>query len=253
LLATRIFELALHIEPDFASGPADYLKVGASGLLPFVVYSIAAAAVLGLVSGIGSLSRARTASLRARWTALTASLDPTAVAASIFLLGAAGAIAITYAYYDIFSALDVMRANAFVATPDLGILSPAAHDMHRAHGGYSAFLSFVLGFAAWRWFPRLERRGADAPTIRLLKWATVAVIFLMVGLAIAPRRIIWERFDVVAFENRPALVIGANEDELLLYSPDPPQAGRWRVLRDSPALRRTGFTRKLFEPSPGEL
>jgi len=156
---------------------------------------------------------------------------------------------ITWAFFDLFVALDAVRAPP--PTPiDLSILSPASHAIHRAHGAYSAYLSFALGFAVVRWFPRLERSARDPSAVRLLKWATVVVAFAAIAAAALPRRVVWESFDVVVFENRPALVIGTSAEEVLLYAPGTAERSYLRVRADAPALQRTGQTRKLFDRWP---
>jgi len=248
-IASRLFELALRIDPEFAAGPLRYLEVGAEALLPFVVYWAIAAAVLALFAGTRQLARSQIEAIQARWAASLGSPDSLTVATSVFLLGAACWVAITWMFSDLFVALDAFRAPP--PTPvDLSILSPASHGFHRAHGAYSAYLSFALGFAVIRWFPRLERRARDPSAVRLLKWATVVVAFAAIAAAALPRRVVWESFDVVVFENRPALVIGTSAEEVLLYAPGTAERSYLRVRADAPALQRTGQTRKLFDRWP---
>jgi hypothetical protein len=115
-------------------------------------------------------------------------------------------------------------------------------------GDYSAYLSFLLGLAAWQWFPRMEKRAEDPARVRLLRWATVAVAFIVLATAIAPRRLIWEKFEVVAFENQPAFVIGSSREELLLYSRQGDERKRSRVRKDAASLQRTGATAHIFDP-----
>jgi hypothetical protein len=62
-----------------------------------------------------------------------------------------------------------------------------------------------------------------------------------------PRRLIWDNFEEVVFENRPSLVIATNSEELLLFATDSPEWTRRRIRRDAPDLLRTGITRRLFE------
>lgn len=248
-VASRVFEIILRIEPEFAAGPLRYLEVGAEALLPFVVYWAIPAAVLALFAGARLLARSQIEAIQARWTASLGSPDSLALATTVFFLGAACWVAITWRFSDLFVALDAFRAPP--QTPiDLSILSPASHAVHRAHGAYSAYLSFALGFAVVRWFPRLERRAKDPSAVRLLKWATVVVAFAAIAAASLPRRVVWGNFDVVMFENRPALVIGTSAEELLLYTPGTAERSYARVRADAPALQRTGQTRKLFDQWP---
>jgi serine/threonine protein kinase len=243
-VSARAFETALRIDPDFTVGPAAYLSLGTQAMFPFVVNWALAAAVFGLLS-VALRSPLRAVSKR--WSIPSASLHPVGLATTILLLGSVATVAITWSYSALFAALFALQA-APVATPvDVSILSPASGQTHFSHGQYSAYLSFILLFAAWRWFPRLERRSEDASTIKLMKWATVAVAVVAIILAVFPRRLIWDNFEEVVFENRPSLVIATNSEELLLFATDSPEWMRRRIRKDAPNLLRTGITRRLFE------
>jgi Protein kinase domain len=244
-VASRAFETVLRIDPDFTAGPAEYFSLGTQALFPFVVFWAFAAAVLGLLwVALRSPFRA----VSKRWSILSsASLHPVGLATTIFLLSSASTVVITWLYFDLFDALIALHA-APIATPvDVSILTPASGQTHFWHTAFSAYLSFILLFAAWHWFPRLERRSEDASTIKLMKWATVAVAVLVVIMAVLPRRLLWDNFEEVVFENRPSLVIATNSEELLLFATDSPEWTRRRIRRDAPDLLRTGITRRLFE------
>jgi hypothetical protein len=58
---------------------------------------------------------------------------------------------------------------------------------------------------------------------------------------------VWEDFEVVAFDNRDAFVIGSNDDELLLYYPYALDSKHRRVRKDAPTLVRTGAQGRLFD------
>ena len=207
-LACRTFEVVLRIEPDFAAGPVEYFSAGATGLLPFLIFWLAGAAVVGVGAALRPLFRSPVQAIATRWTALTDSLEPGTIGAIVFLFGLAAWVAITWSCWDIFKALDTLRFPPGDSVVDLSVLGAAGRPLHRTHGNYSAYLSFALGVAAWRWFPRLEQRAAHPATVRSLRWATAAVVFIIVAAVIAPRRIIWEDFEIVAFEEQPAFVIG---------------------------------------------
>jgi Protein kinase domain len=243
-VAARAFETVLRIDPDFTVGPAAYLSLGTQALFPFVVIWAVAAAVFGLLSVV---LRSPLRAVSKRWSILSASLHPVGLATTILLLGSVATVAITWSYSDLFAALFALQ-NAPVATPvDVSILSPASGQIHFSHGQYSAYLSFILLFAAWRWFPRLERRSEDTSTIKAIKWATVAVAVLVIMMAVVPRRLVWDNFEEVVFENRPSLVIATNSEELLLFATDSPEWTRRRIRKDASNLLRTGITRRLFE------
>jgi hypothetical protein len=106
----------------------------------------------------------------------------------------------------------------------------------------------LVAFLAWKWFPRLENRAADTSRVRLLRWAAVVVALVIVAMAVLPRRFIWEKFELVVFDDQPALVIGSNSEEFLLYSADGDERKRWRVPRNAATLQRTGQVTGIFDP-----
>jgi serine/threonine-protein kinase len=248
LLATRWFEVTLRIDPDFISGPAGYFLVGLQALIPFGIYWTVFGAALGLLAGVRLLLPRSVEAVWSRIALWPERSDPNAVAMVVFLAGSACWLGLTWAYFDLFAALEALSTGPST-TADLSILGPAARSVHRNHGGLSAALGFVLGLAAWRWFPRLERQVADASTVRLLRWATLAVLFLVLATAVLPRRFVWERFEVVTFENQRAVVVGRNSGELLLYNVG--ERRHRRVRSDDPALSRIGTTMTLFEQAAG--
>ena len=136
------------------------------------------------------------------------------------------------------------------ATADLTILSSANRGMYTNHYFVSAYSSMLMALIVWRWFPRLEKRARASPTIRRWKWGAIAVACAFIAWTGAPRRLGLERFPVVQFDDRPALVIGNAGSELLLYTPSEPGRPRHRVRGDDPRLQRTGETRFLFDSAP---
>jgi serine/threonine-protein kinase len=248
LIASRVFEVALGIESDFAAGPIDYFTIGIRAIFPMAVFWLAGAAVLGGLAGLRPLFQAPVAAVVRRWSPAFQHVDADTQATLVFLAGLTCWIAISWLCSDIFIALDALKDGAIPSGVDLSILSSGAISLHNAHGLYSAYLSFLLGVAAWKLFPRLEKVARDRARVQLLKWATVVVALLVVATAVVPRRFIWERFEVVTFEGERAFVIGASPEELLLYSPKPSDPKRWRVRRDAPALRRTATMARIFDP-----
>jgi hypothetical protein len=85
----------------------------------------------------------------------------------------------------------------------------------------------------------------------MMKWSTVALVFLAVALTAIPRKLLFDRFTVVEFERSLALVIGSTRDELLVYAPDESDRPRRRVRRDAQGLVQTGRTRVLFDDGRG--
>ncbi len=252
-IANRFFERVLEIDPDFASSPADHLTLGVEALFPFAVYWVGGIVVTGAVVGLLRLFLwTRVSAAWARWAGWTRPLDPVAVGLSVFLVGVACWLTITWAYFDIFRAIGALGGAAPDQGVDLSSLSPAARDAHLALGGYSAALSFLLGVTALLWLPRLRTQADSASMVRLVRWAVVVLAFLIVATAVMPRRFIWESFEIVTIDDRSAVVIGSNDQELLLYAPDVNGRSRWRVSRDAPGLERTGRTARLFDRHSSE-
>jgi hypothetical protein len=129
---------------------------------------------------------------------------------------------------------------------DLSILGWDGRPMHRFHSQASVALSFLLLFAAWRWFPRLATRTADPTRIRSLRWAAVVVALLLVAEETVTRPLLWDRREIVTFKNQQAFVIGTNGREFLLYTPAKGERNYIRVPVDSPDLRRNVGARPLF-------
>ena len=240
-IACRAFEVVLHIDHDFYATPGQFFTVGRQALIPFVAYAVVPAAILSMLAGVRLLLRR--AKVWARWERFRASLDPTVVAVAILLLGIVCCYAVINAHYAVFAALvDLHQAPDTASVAGINFASRPAH---LQYGIYSAYLTFMLVLAAFRWLPRLERCCDDPSTVRLTRWATIAVALLVIAMATLPRRFVFERFELVQFGNQPSVVIASNGEELLLY--DPSRRRSARVRRTAPGLQRTGMTRPIFE------
>ena len=246
-VASRALEVALHVDPAFGAGPLEYLVVGAQAVPPLVLFwAVAALGGLALM-GIRLAFRRQWDRLAAWLLTPVDAVDPAIVAGAVFA-AAAGALAlVTWAFYPIFDAMMALQETTPGRPVDLTALGPAAHDLHGAHSAYSAYLSFLAALAVWRLFPRLEARAADAGTVRIMKWATAAVALLAVIASSSPRRLIWERFEVVLFDKQPSVVLGRSADELLLYAPERALRRSQRVKSTAPTLEYTGIRRLIFE------
>jgi hypothetical protein len=240
------FETTFRIDPFFASGFSSYLATGAAAMLPIALIWVAASTVVA-VSGAG---RHLLATWRGGEGTTSAGnvlfrTDPVILGTAICLVGAVGCVATTMRFFPVFAALEALRTG--VAAPaDLSALAPGG--ANTIHGLVSALLSFALGFAAWKWFPALERRGGASATIRALRWATVGVALLTIVLYAMPRRFVWDDFEMVKYENRRAFVLASRGEQLLLYLVDTPGRPLRRVSASAAALERSGETRKLFAP-----
>ena len=247
-IATRAFDVVLRIDPDFSLGIKDIFTVGSQALLPFVAYWVLGAAAIAILFGLRLLAPARLRGLSQRLIGKIQSLNAAGVATVIFLTGAALALTITLKYWEVFDVLWALRENPLLPATSMSILDPASRPIHEEHGVYSALLTFSLGLVVWRLFPHLEKGTPDMSTLRTMKWGTASVALLVVAVAVAPRRAVWDSFAVASFDNHTALVIGTTRDELLLYAPNEPGRPRFRVRKDAEGVRLTGETRALFGP-----
>jgi serine/threonine-protein kinase len=244
LIACRVFDVALGIPPDFSAGVVDYFFVGAYALLPFLIFWSAGAGIVAGLIGMRSLFRRPLATLRKALPA-TGPIEAEVIASLVFLAGVACWVAINWYCFSLFTALEGLRVGA--TAPAVAMLGSGARPLHLTHANSSAILSFLLGLALWRWFPALEARAVDPSRVRPMKWATAVVAFMVVATAVVPRRLIWENFEVVRFENRPAFVIRNNGDELLLYYPYDEAAKQRRVRVDAPGLERDRAKARIFD------
>ena len=247
LIAARIFEVVLRVDPDFSLGLQGIFTVGVQGLLPFVVWWTVCAIVAGALFGIRALLPAQAIAPLRRLSSSLYSLNPAGLGTVLFVGAATLAVVLTWRYAPVLFALWALRQDPQVPAEALSILDVGSRPIHEVHGVYSAILSFLLGVAVWRWFPKLEKRADETSPLRAMRWATLAIAVLIVALAVAPRRICWESFRVASFDNRPALVIGTTADEYLLYAPNEVKRPRFRVRRDAPDLVLTGETQALFD------
>jgi hypothetical protein len=243
-IACKAFEEILRIDPDFAAGPREVLAVGSRAILPFLLVWATATAVVAALGALWLLARERLGgSVAGRWMRRWETSDPVALGTVVCLAGVVGCFAITAWFYPIFTALEAVRTATQLPT-DVPVLQ--ARGANTSYGELSAFLSFALGWAAWKWFPGLEDRSADKTTVRALRWATVTVAAVTIALSVIPRRVVWDNFEVVLYEKQRAFVIGDNGEQLLLYRPD--SRGRlWqRVPSTGGDLERTGARQRLF-------
>jgi len=247
LIAARTFEVVLGVDPDFSLGLQGIFTVGVQGLLPFVVWWTVCAVAAGALFGIRALLPAQAMAPLRRLSSSLYSLNPAGLGTVLFVGAATLAVVLTWRYAPVLFALWALRQDPQVPAEALSILDVGSRPIHEVHGVYSAILSFLLGVAVWRWFPKLEKRADETSPLRAMRWATLAIAVLIVALAVAPRRICWESFTVASFDNRPALVIGTTADEYLLYAPNEVKRPRFRVRRDAPDLVLTGETQALFD------
>jgi serine/threonine-protein kinase len=245
--SARVFEVVLRIDPDFYLGLGPVFTLGVQALFPFIAIWVSSATVVAVMAGIRLLLPASLKQPFHRLAAGVRALNPAGVATGVLLVGSAVALALLWRYWDVFTVLWELRQDPNLPSTSMTILEPANRPIHQYHGVYSALLSFALGLVIWRLFPKLEESQIDVSTLRVMKWATLGLAVLIVAVAVAPRRAIWDSFAVATFDSHTALVIGTTRDELLLYAPNEPGRPRFRVRKDAPGLRLTGETKALFD------
>jgi len=247
LVASRVFEATLRVDPAFTAGLVDYFTVGRRALLPFVIVWTAAAAAYAVLSGLRPLIWPLLGPIRRRLSTLNDRLDPSAAAGLIVFVGVVGMLWLPWQFYDVYWKMAALINEPQLADLDLSILGYPGRSLHRLHSQVSVAVSFLMGLAALRWFPRLERRAADPGRVRALRWAAVVIALLVVAFEAATRPILWDRREVVLFNNQRATVIGTNSNELLLFTPEKGERRYFRVPLDSSSLRRNVDSRPLFQ------
>jgi hypothetical protein len=249
-VASRFFEVVLQVDRTFWFGFVDTFAIGLNGLFPYAVHWLFGGAILALLAALRTLLPSSIMAPLIRLKAWVGAADPARVATSIFLLALVTcAVLNLLTYRPLYEALYALREPAANESIDFAILGPDRNAVRLGHLLLSAYLSLMLGLAVWRWFPRLEARSA-APTTRMMKWMTLTVAFIVVVWDVMPRRILWETYPVVEFEDQTRFVIASTgdeaDDELLLYMPDQPERPHVRVRRDTPGLKYLNENRWLF-------
>jgi hypothetical protein len=237
VVACRAFEVALHVRPGFRAGPLKFLDVGTWGLSSFLMLWVLFSAAAAMLLWIRVLFSSTVDRIARPITSRIASTAASTVAALVALAGILWWAAITWWYADMFSAMFAMQGGRFAGPDGAPLLNTAFRAMQKNYGLHAAILSFVLLFTIWRWWPRLERRAEDPGFVRAMKWAPIAICILALVCVMAPRRLVWERFQVVLYKNQPSFVIGTNGEELLLFANDGSTANPRIVRRDSPDVQ----------------
>ena len=252
LLASLAFESALRVDPAFAAGVTDYLAIGFRAIRPFVFVWTMAAAGAAVLAGLRPLVWPYLGPIRKRLSVLGERLEPSTQAGLVVCAGVAGLLALIWQFYGVYDTLTALALEPRPDNLDLSILGWPGRELHRTHSQVSVALSFLLGLAAFRWFPRLEKRATDPARVRSLQWAAIVVALLLVAMETITRPFLWERREIVAFGNQMAFVIGTSSEELLLYTPAKGERQYIRVRIDAPDLRRNVGSRALFLESDVE-
>ena len=246
-VAARTFEAVFHVDRGFGTGPAEYFRIGREALLPFTFFWLAGTAFFAVLAGVRVVLGAKFSRFVTPLTTRFESVAPTTLAALILVSGAVCWVGIIWLDGSLFAAIFALHGATAANAPDISILGPGFKAALVRHCSLAASLCFFLVFAVHRWWPRLELRADDVSAVRRMKWATVALALLVVACAVAPRRIAYDQFEVVMYENRSSFVIGSKGELLLLYATDKVDTDRRRVRSDAPGLVRHRATRALVD------
>ena len=246
LVACRTFEVALHVNADFATRPAEYLSNGFFYLTPFAFNWLLGIALVTLLSAARVALGSRVDRLLLPWRQRIESVRPSTLALLIPVGVAMCWLASTWWHWAVFDTLWALQQGTAATGKNGAVLDPSLYTQHKIYSQLSATLTFVLVFAIWRWWPWLERRADDLASVRRMKWASVALIVALIISAVAPRRVYWDRLELVMYKKDPALVIGSKGDELLLLPlADPGETVRPRARRYTPDVEPTGKSQSL--------
>jgi serine/threonine-protein kinase len=251
-IATRFFDVTLRVDRSFALSAADTFSVGASALLPFLAMWLVGAVVIGVLAGVLLVLGYPLATLSTRFRVFSSKWDPSTTAAFIVLSGVVVWFSLNWVFYSDYFTTVLKLADDIAAPIDVSILGSTHRATHTSHHFLSAYSAMLLGLIVWRWFPHLEHRSAPSSAIRLWKWGAIAVAFAFIAWAVVPRRLVWERFPVIEFENRSGVVIGSTGNELLVFTSNESGRPRRRLGSNVEGLRRTGETRFLFDTTPAK-
>ena len=243
VVATRSFEVFLRVDSEFTASVFDYFGIGWLAILPFLPLWVMASAATAAAAGLILLVRKQASPawlVVSRWIGR---LNPQTLGVTALLAGAATWLAVLWTNRDLFDALFGLHQNP--ATASIHAISFSARSKHLTFATICALLSFFLLLVAAAWFRLPSPASARAAFSRTLGWALLSLALLVTLSPTMPRRFMFERFRVVEYDGRRAVLIGSARDDLLLF--DSERRVTVRVRRDASGLRVTDMTRHIFE------
>ncbi|MEO7134883.1 MAG: serine/threonine-protein kinase [Vicinamibacterales bacterium] len=241
--AARYFEVFLRVDAEFTASVFDYFRIGWAAILPFLQLWVLASAATAAAAGLVLLLRKLASHRRRVMSDRTRRLNPQTLAITALLVGVATWLAVLWSNRDLFGALVDLHQNP--ATASIDAISFSARPKHLTFATDCALLSFILLLAAVAWFRRPSRASERSAFSRTLGWALLSLALLVALSPTMPRRFLFERFRVVEYDGRRAVMIGSARDDLLLF--DSERRVTIRVRRDASGLRVTEMTRQIFE------
>ena len=241
--ASRIFESTLGIPSDFRSGAADYFRVGREAVLPFVIWWVLCAIVAGAGWCVYLIARKACDRAFAPVGARLDGCEPVSLAAGLLATGVVAWVGCAGLFIYVMSLFIGPEAGTLPAAQVYEVMGPE-NWMHFLGSTGAAIGSFVLGGLAFGWVPRLEARSQDRATVRRIRTVVLVVAVAMVVTASLTRRLVWEAFEPVMYENRMAIVLATRGENLLLFD-----NGRTRRARRAETKPPDGHTRprRLFD------
>ena len=107
-VASRTFEVILHVDPAFAGGPMDYLTIGIQALFPFSLNWLAGMALVAVLTGIRVALGSRGDRLLRPWRTRFERISPTALATLIPAAAAVSWLVISWFHWPIVDTLTAL-------------------------------------------------------------------------------------------------------------------------------------------------
>jgi serine/threonine-protein kinase len=246
--ASRIFERTLGFPADFLSGAADYFRVGREALLPFVIWWLLCTIVVGAGWCVHLMAGKVWAPMVAPLRTRIDRCEPVSLAAGLLTTGIVVWAGCVWLFLYVLSMMIGLQGGTLPVAQVYGAMGPE-NWVHFVGNTSAAIGSFVLAGLAIGWVPTFEARSQDRATVRRIRTGVLVVVAGIVMTASLPRRLVWESFDPVMYENRLAVVLATKGDDVLLF--DDGHTRRVRRAETRP-LNGRPRARRLFDHSAPE-
>jgi hypothetical protein len=163
-------------------------------------------------------------------------------ATMVFTAAAVAWLAVTWWQMGVFRAL--VGLTSLPVDGSSALFAPLSATSQQSYVQAYAYLAFGLAFAI-RFVKRLESPSLVDPA-RIVRGALVVLFGVTLAIACLPYRITWVDYERVAYEGRPAFIVGESADQLHLFFPPGTNVSSRSILRNDPLLTRTGTYGKLF-------
>jgi hypothetical protein len=179
-----------------------------------------------------------------RWIARWGLDDPSILAASLVLLGAAGLAALWWYFWPL---IDAFATS--IATDRREILAPLSPAFAWYQERYRKAFSVLLLANVMGWYVvrRVAARHQQVMRSELVAGAVAVLALVMMSLDVPYRLFLHNRFDMVQWSGQTCYVLGAREPETLLFCPclSKPPLHR-TVATTTPELQRLGRKENIY-------